>query len=142
MEDLQCPMTPPSADPPDDISPDDARDMLVATDLSRDDVYSILADHFRRVALYYLVYEADGGITPDELTEYLRTTADAETTRKQSLQTRLHHTVLPCLQDHGLIDYDTRSEMIRYRGHPQLEAVLARAQQIERGDSDNGQNER
>ncbi|WP_231188336.1 hypothetical protein [Haladaptatus sp. DYF46] len=117
--------------------------MLVTADLSYDTVYSLLADDFRRFTLYYLVFEADGeGVAPDELIEYLRTVSEKSINQEDTLRVRLHHAILPHLQDTGLIDYDTRSEMIRYRGHPQLEVVLIRTKQIKEGDEDNGQNER
>lgn len=37
---------------------------------------------------------------------------------------RLHHSTLPRLKDAGVIDYDTRTDIVRYQGHSDLERLL------------------
>ena len=39
----------------------------------------------------------------------------------------LHHAELPRLAEVGALDYDPRTKVTRYRGHPRLEALLPRA---------------
>ena len=36
----------------------------------------------------------------------------------------LHHSTLPKLADAGILDYDPRSETVRYRGRPAVEQLL------------------
>jgi hypothetical protein len=42
----------------------------------------------------------------------------------ESLRTELINTQLPYLEDCSVIEYDARSEMIRYRNHSTVETVL------------------
>lgn len=45
---------------------------------------------------------------------------------------RLHHQHLLKLADHNVLEYDARSETVRYRGGTRLEAILALAASYER----------
>ncbi|WP_456071299.1 DUF7344 domain-containing protein [Haladaptatus caseinilyticus] len=133
-------MTANPSDPPDQTSSDNARDKPVTASLSVDEIYSLVADHHRRYTLYYLAFETSGeNWTLDGLIEYLQPTLDEMSSRESSVRTHLYHMVLPRLQDAGVVDYDRRSEMIRYWGHPQLEEILVRVRQIEQGHEDPSQ---
>ncbi|WP_227379583.1 DUF7344 domain-containing protein [Haladaptatus halobius] len=93
-------------------------------------VFTALKDPLRRETLMELADREEDTISVDALcltfgedprglegTEY-------EGWEVESLRTEMIHTHLPYLEDRNVIEYDARSEMIRYRGHSTVEAVL------------------
>jgi hypothetical protein len=95
-------------------------DGSVALTPSIETVFEILHDDRRREICRYLVTDAPGVVTIDEITDEL---ADDEQERRR-LALNCHHRHLPKLDDAGLIEYDPRSNTVRYWGQPTLEKWL------------------
>jgi len=83
-----------------------------------DSLFEILASGQRRRLLAHLIDTDDGVATLPELAALI---ADGDDDRERAT-IRLHHTHLPKLEDEGVVEYDARSETVRYRGS---EAVTA-----------------
>lgn len=70
----------------------------------------------------------------DELLEYERAANDAvPEDRGTNVRVRLHHVVLPALTQAGVLEYDSRSRMVRYEGEETCEAILRLLPQLEDG---------
>lgn len=87
-----------------------------------DTLLSVLADERRRIVLSYLMSSEDDIATVDELVEY--TTNAVSTEETKPLEVTFHHAILPHLAEAGYIEYDPRSQIVRYRGRPLQERVL------------------
>lgn len=109
----------------------------VATALSLDTVLEVVANRRRRFALYVLVDTTDDLIEFETLVEEVATleAAHARTalTREQyqDTATDLYHWHLPVLADVGVIDFDTRDELVRYWPDHVLETWLDRLRRDE-----------
>lgn len=72
--------------------------------------------------------DSTGEATIDELVDaLLRAEADggiARTDGRDHLLVELHHTHLPKLEAHGVVEYDAESCWVRYQPDERLEAVL------------------
>ncbi|WP_247001328.1 DUF7344 domain-containing protein [Halosolutus gelatinilyticus] len=105
---------------------------------SLDLIFEILSVHRRRYALYYLHDQSDSVATVAELIDNVsaldqlqgETDLDPEERRNQ-IKTELQHVHLPKLEDAGLIEYDLRSETVRYWHQPSLEEWLEHAKHKE-----------
>lgn len=80
-------------------------------------LFDVLSHRRRRYALSYL-RDANGDVaTLTELAERVTAReADGRGDRHGTAATALHHVHLPKLVEAGLIDYDARSETVRYHG--------------------------
>lgn len=87
------------------------------------DVHDALGSKHRRQVLAYLVTAEKDVTTVGELVAQLFEDDDADADR-QRLTIRLHHVALPKLAALGFIEYDERSETVRYRESPVLEREL------------------
>lgn len=112
------------ADPPvSDESPS-------GTDL--DSLFEILADEQRREILVYLDHVDDGVAAFSDLIEHVADESeDASSTDRDQLAVTLHHNHLPKLSDADIVEYDTRSERVRYRGGPVVTDWLELARSYE-----------
>ncbi|WP_254532916.1 DUF7344 domain-containing protein [Natrinema gelatinilyticum] len=84
-----------------------------------DELFSIMANQRRRYVLYYLHDAARDTVEYNELTETIArwetpSGEDPPNDHLEALELELQHHHLPKLGDHGIIDYDSRSKMIRY----------------------------
>ncbi|MDS0475368.1 hypothetical protein [Natrinema sp. 1APR25-10V2] len=78
-----------------------------------------MADRRRRYVLYYL-HEASGDAV--EYSDLIEAIANWETPpgdeppddHREEVEIALQHHHLPRLEEHGIVDYDPRSRMIRY----------------------------
>jgi DNA-binding transcriptional ArsR family regulator len=87
-----------------------------------DELLAALADEDRRRVLDYLE-AADGDVAAfSDLVEHL--TGDPRADPEQVAVT-LHHTHLPKLESANVVEYDPRSETVRYRGGPAVAEWLA-----------------
>jgi DNA-binding transcriptional ArsR family regulator len=87
-----------------------------------DTVFRALAHPLRREALAVLSGRDDGVARVEELTDELLDASGAESTAR--LHAALHHTHLPALVDAGIVEYDARSGLVRYReGQPKAELI-------------------
>lgn len=126
----------------DDTDPDAVSEPVTAAggvpDLSLDTVFELLAARRRRIVLYSLV-DASDVTTIGTLTGAVATAesviAHEALTRDHYLEvaTDLYHWHLPVLADVGVIEWDERSETIRYWGHSTLETWIRRARRLELG---------
>jgi hypothetical protein len=94
---------------------------------SFDDIFELLSNKRRRYAIHYLSTTEDGVATLSDLVEQV-VTWETETSPndvpddyQRRVEASLHHTHLPKLADANIIDYDARSESLRYWGQPVLE---------------------
>lgn len=113
------------------------RDMnLAATALSVDAILSLLADHQRRDLLRHLIESPEQTATLEECVQHILQREEERTGQcpgHEQVETALHHIHLPKLEQTNILEYDSRSQVLRYRGHERLEAWLDR---IEAGESD------
>ena len=111
-------------------SPDEA--VTPAASLSVDATFYILSNRRRRYVCRYLLESEDGTTGFDELVDaVVAREADADGESDADHRKRVHsdlfHAHVPQLADAGLLDYDRRSDTIRYWGHPRLDAWVLRA---------------
>jgi hypothetical protein len=103
----------PSIDTDDPLSPDHT--LSTASKL--------LAKPARRAAIRYFIAEETDTAELTELVAHVHEEVDDVTTSKQARIT-LVHTHLPKLADHEVIEYDERTETVRYRDGDRLEDLL------------------
>lgn len=94
-----------------------------ASPVSRARAMRILADRERRVLILHLTDTAEETVP---LPVCRRAVADAVGHGEDVIGLRMHHVHLPMLADAGVLDYDERSETIRYYGDARLEGFLDR----------------
>jgi hypothetical protein len=91
--------------------------------LSLGTAFKLLAVPVRRQVCYYLRESKQHVASLDELVEHVNSETEAPDSREQ-IRVGLVHTHLPKLANHGVIEYDSRSEMVRYRDGSYLESVV------------------
>ena len=94
-----------------------------------------LADDRRRTILDYLEETDDRTVRFDDLVDYVaeRETHSPAPDRK-NVAASLHHVHLPMLAEHGIFDYDARTNTISRLVRPQIEEWQALARQIDEVD--------
>lgn len=109
---------------------------LCALDGGANDLFGVLANERRRYVLSYL-HDADDDVAElAELVDEVRTReaereggpngdGGRETHRSDAVKIELHHTHLPKLAASGVLDYDARTETVRYRGRPEHERLAS-----------------
>lgn len=95
-----------------------------------DAVLCAIADERRRRIVGYLVEHGDEPVTIDELVD-AATAADSagppDPPSRATIEwtvTRLHHTHLPKLDRAGVVEYDARSGIVRYRPDHRVEELI------------------
>ncbi|MFC7232739.1 hypothetical protein ACFQMM_17770 [Saliphagus sp. GCM10025308] len=91
-----------------------------------DDLQSILSNGYTRGVVDYFHRCTDDVASLDDLADYIvdgQFDCAAESSRDAEIY--LHHAGLPKLADVGLLEYDERSNHVRRRDHPVLEASRA-----------------
>ncbi|WP_114579390.1 hypothetical protein [Saliphagus sp. LR7] len=100
-------------------------------------VLEVVTDQRRRTVLNHLRTTDDDVVHLDELVNRLPHTETPAKTSPQppshrqgpsahdQLRLELHHAHLPKLDDVGIVEYDPRSETVRYHPTPRLEKLLA-----------------
>lgn len=95
--------------------------------LSLDAILDLLADHQRREILQCLVESADQTATMGEIADRL-ISVESERTGKRpgrdQVEVRIHHTHLPKLTEAGVVEYDARTQELRYWQNTRLEDIL------------------
>lgn len=94
--------------------------------LSLDALLEILSNQERRYLLEYLIDETEVTASPKDAISYITrqiTLQRGEQPNTEDIQVSLQHHHLPKLANAGLIEYDMRSETIRYHGNDQLEEL-------------------
>lgn len=85
-----------------------------------DELLSVLADPYCRIILFFFRDSTDVVASLDTLVSRI----DRQGYESEPVELCLHHTKLPRLEAAGIIDYDARTETVRYRGHPKLKPLL------------------
>lgn len=85
-----------------------------------DKLFSVMANQRRRYVLYYLHDTARDAVECSKLAEVVAqwetaTGDEPSDDHQEEVKIALQHNHLPKMEAHGIIDYDPRSEMIRYR---------------------------
>ncbi len=84
-----------------------------------DELFRVLADGQRRRLLAYLDRTEDDVAAFSELVEHAADESVAVSNEdRERVAVNLHHNHLPKLEDANLVEYDPRSETVRYRGGP------------------------
>lgn len=106
--------------------------------LSIDAVLELLANKERRMLLAYFLENDDTDVDVEELVKYIMARKAKRTGNQpghDQVYTALMHIHIPKLADVGLIEYDERSEHLRYWGNALLEDWLKRIQQADASDT-------
>jgi hypothetical protein len=93
--------------------------------LSLDATLELLANHDRRAIISYLRDASRRTATVDELAKHLVERCAAQTGERPGrshVRSTLHHIHVPKLVDAGVVDYDARTQEVRYWGSERLEA--------------------
>ncbi|WP_224332832.1 DUF7344 domain-containing protein [Haloprofundus halobius] len=90
---------------------------------STDALYAILASETRRQLLHYFQVSEQNDSSLDELADFL-VSQDGGVDTPEKAKIILHHQDLPKLARYGVVDYDRRSNSVRYRGQSRLEELL------------------
>jgi len=91
---------------------------------SQDTVFELLAKEQRRHLCQYLSGTDERILS---LTEIAEAVAPRVESSEERLAVTLHHQHLPKLDGAGMVDYDSRSKTVRYRGQPSIEKWAADA---------------
>ncbi|UPV73038.1 hypothetical protein M0R89_10800 [Halorussus limi] len=84
-----------------------------------DDLFEVLADGQRRQLLAYLDSTDDDVAAFSELVDHVAEESGAVSNDDdERVAVNLHHNHLPKLEDANVVEYDPRSETVRYRGGP------------------------
>lgn len=87
-----------------------------------DQLLSALSSRPNRYVLSYLRESPDDVASVGELADHVVDRQDgADPGRRERVAVRLHHSGLPKLAAAGVVDYDPRTNTVRYRGHPAVE---------------------
>lgn len=93
------------------------------TDSTLDQAFDLLASRRRRHVIAKLQTLPDGVASVDDLADHLLV-QDPEADRDRTL-IALQHRTLPRLDDAGVVDFDRRTDTVRYRGNELAEELLA-----------------
>lgn len=110
-----------------DVIADDFVDAVPS--LGDSNMLEVLSDRRRRYVLYYLTTVSNGVAELDELATQLRRwerAADDEVPddHHARIVASLHHVDLPKFAEAGVLEFDPRSDVVRYRGDDDHEAIL------------------
>ncbi|OIB58259.1 DUF7344 domain-containing protein [Natrialba sp. SSL1] len=107
-------------------APVDVERFVRLTDVALDDAYALLANSRLRVVLHVLS-ACDAPVSVDWLAER---TSQWDDDPQETVTAELVHNILPKLDDHRILEYDARSEIVRMDDpvvafeHPQSESLL------------------
>jgi hypothetical protein len=87
---------------------------------ARDLVFEVLSTRRRRRLLAHMNGSGRDVFEVDELAEMLAEESgggsEGPTNRRERARVELHHKHLPKMEDAGVLEYDARTEQVRYRG--------------------------
>lgn len=90
-----------------------------------DDHYRCIASERRRHVLAYLRESDRETESLDDLVEHVVSReSDSPPPDRERVAIDLYHCHLPVLADADVVDFDSRTETVRYRGHERVEALL------------------
>lgn len=114
--------------------PPGSSDDSLDTNLSQEEMLELLSDHHRRILLDYLAKEADPTVALGDTVTYVATQLAEDTDSRpheDDVEASLLHRHIPRLADSGLVEFDDRSETIRYYENEQLEAFHEHVKKFE-----------
>lgn len=88
-----------------------------------DSVLSILSHRYSRAVCCYFRTHSAEVVSVDTLAQFIVET-DSREISQSTAKTLLHHTTLPKLEDAGFIEYDARSETVRYQPPETIEVLV------------------
>ena len=98
------------------------------TNNSLDTCLQLVADQHRRRIIHHLRHEANGTTTLDDLVEQIASRAsdskNGPQQDREELAIQLHHTHLPKLADHGVVEFEHTTGAVRYHPDEQVETVI------------------
>lgn len=89
-----------------------------------DDTLELLADENRRNILYALEDSDEDHFSYDEVTEALIEEEVMREEEKERFRVQMTHHHLPKMQESGLVEYDERSQTVRYVEDEDVEELL------------------
>lgn len=89
-----------------------------------DQTFDLLRNQRRRHVLETLYATTEKTLSTDEIVDRVLARAPDATDRDRVL-VRLHHQTLPRLADTGVVDFDPRTDEVRYRGTELVDGLLA-----------------
>lgn len=95
-----------------------------------------LADEHRRLTIQFLMEAPEETASFDELRDHVTAHSSGDSGPRE-VAIRLHHVHLPLLADADIVDYDPRSETVRYRTDSLVESVLSSIEAVS-GNPPNG----
>lgn len=84
------------------------------------DLLTICATQYCRPLLSYFRNTSENTAQLTTLIDYLEKETHGD---REQVSGQLYHSVLPRLADIGYLEYDKRSDIVRYHGHLELEAL-------------------
>lgn len=97
-----------------------------------DSVLEALSSNDRREILYLFSDKEQEVATYDQIIEELVEKEYLEDSRTEQFEVQMHHHHLPKLAETGFIDYDKRSETIRYTADSEVEDLLEETEHLDR----------
>ena len=95
--------------------------------------FSVLADTECRYVLYYFDDASEEVASLSDLAAFVEANVDAAVdASRDRVEIRLHHHALPQLADTGVLEYDERDGLVRYRGSSDIETLATLAAERER----------
>lgn len=95
-----------------------------ADDLTRDRAFDLLRNQQRRSVLETLHAIDETVMTTEELADRVLA-RDSDADDRDQVLTRLYHQTLPRLADDGVIDFDSRTDTVRYDGGELIDTLLS-----------------
>ena len=99
-----------------------------------DQIFEVLSHRRRRYVLYYLRHVSDGVASIEDIATHVaqfECTSENADDHQASILTSLQHVHLPKLEEAGVVEYDERSEMVRYWQQPTLDEWVEHAEHKE-----------
>ena len=88
----------------------------------------LVADQHRRRIIQHLRHEANGTTTVNDLLEQISSrvpdSKNGPPKDREELAIQFHHTHLPKLADHGVVEFEHTTGTVRYQPDEQVETVL------------------
>lgn len=94
---------------------------------SIDAALDVLRNPLRRDVIDYCANTSSRTVDIEELADHvMRRREQSEESDREAIVATLHHKHIPILDEHGVIDYDSRSGQLRYWPDDRIEDWLAR----------------
>ena len=103
---------------------------------SLDAIFSALATETRRHVFQYFQSSSETVAQVEDLVAYTLAQNEIQDDPER-IAVKLHHSTLPMLDDAGFLEYDVRSNCVRYRENPRVGEVLNLVTEIGDGESKN-----